>query len=172
MYLYLVRHPEPKIAKGVCYGQADIPFKSGTLQETLRKVKSVIPQPLPPVISSPLKRCTMLAKEIGEYSTDPRLMELDFGDWERKNWNEIPLSDLKKWMKDYMNECPPGGESGLELHSRVGKFLSTLETQSFVIIGHLGTFRSLYAHANKIGLPQAFEEFNLAYGGIYCLKIE
>ena len=171
MELYLVRHPEPEVDKGVCYGQAEIGIKNGSLEETIQSIKEWVPQSLP-IFSSPLIRCKALAEKLGKFKEDKRLMELNFGDWELKKWDDISPQDLEEWMKDYMNQRPPGGETGDELHKRVGAFLEDIKSQSCVIIAHLGSLRSIYAHVHGVTLPDAFGEFKVAPGEVRLLRIE
>jgi len=166
--LYLVRHPEPKLEKGVCYGQTDLMLVEGAIEKVLVQIKDKLPHSLP-IYSSPLKRCSALAEKLGPYETDRRLMELNFGDWELQKWDDISPMELESWMMDYMNQRPPNGENGNDLHARVGDFLEELENKPTIIVGHLGVFRSIYAHVNKIPLQQAFEKFNMSYGEVQKL---
>ena len=79
--------------------------------------------------SSPLQRCVLLANYIKENSKinsiqeDSRLLEMNFGDWEMKNWDVIPPDDFTPWMNDFVNVRVPNGESFVDLHDRVNDFL-------------------------------------------------
>lgn len=170
MELFLIRHPQPDIAKGICYGQSDLELVEGALEDTLNSVCEKLPLGLP-IISSPLKRCRLLAEKLGNFTVDDRLIELNFGEWELMKWDEIPGEDLEKWMINYLEERPPNGETGNELHHRVGNFFNDID-QSYAIVGHMGSFRSLYAHANKISLPDAFKTFKMEYGEMHVLSLK
>lgn len=92
MEIYLVRHTETICEKGVCYGQSDV-----GLAEPFDSVFENIVSQLPSeaiIFSSPLKRCVILAEYIQNtiktisFEKEDRLMEMNFGDWEMKNWNQ------------------------------------------------------------------------------------
>ena len=79
MQLYLIRHPRPDVAPGLCYGRSDL-----TLAEDAAVVAAALRSLLPgnvPVFSSPLTRCRLLAEALHPAPQfDSRLLELDFGD--------------------------------------------------------------------------------------------
>ena len=83
MTLYLVRHPQPDVAPGLCYGASDVPVPEA---ELARVHAALAAQGLPgglPVYSSPLLRCALLAERLapGRVTLDARLAEMDFGEW-------------------------------------------------------------------------------------------
>ena len=43
-------------------------------------------------------------------------MEMNFGDWEMKNWDDIPLEELNPWMQDFVNVRVSNGESFTDLY--------------------------------------------------------
>ena len=45
------------------------------------------------------------------FTTDDRLKELNFGDWENKRIKNIPNELIESWRKDIMNFKIPNGES-------------------------------------------------------------
>lgn len=172
MEIYLIRHTKPDVAEGVCYGQADLALEVGWENEVM-EIKKNLPD-LDKVFSSPLKRCKLMADELHtEVFVDDRLMELNFGSWERTKWEDIERQALETWMNDYLNEAPPNGETAKELHQRVGDFLEDLIKgiyNNIAIVGHLGAFRSIYAHVKEQSLAHAFQSFNLSYGEIFRIK--
>jgi alpha-ribazole phosphatase len=118
------------------------------------------------LFSSPLKRCVILAeyiqnnKNIISFEKDNRLMEMNFGDWELKNWNEIPPEELNPWMDDFVNIGVSNGESFVELHHRVGNFLNEIIskeiTTPIIIVAHAGVIRSILCHQSSLSLKDAF----------------
>ena len=165
MEIYLVRHTETICEKGICYGQSDV-----TLAEPFESVFGNIISQLPSealLFSSPLKRCTILAKHIRNtikvlsYQEDERLMEMNFGDWEMKNWNDILPEQLNLWMEDFVNIPATNGESFVALHKRVGEFLSVQIskeiTKPIIIVAHGGTIRSILCHHTSLPLKDAFQ---------------
>lgn len=163
MEIYLVRHTETICKKGVCYGQSDV-----GLAEPLESIFEAIVLQLPPeatLFSSPLKRCMILAEYIQDniktisFEKEERLMEMNFGDWEMKNWNDIPPEQLDPWMEDFVNICVLNGESFVALHERVGDFFSKIskeKTDPIIIVAHAGVIRSILCHHTSLPLKDAF----------------
>lgn len=165
MEIYLVRHTETVCEKGICYGQSDV-----GLAEPFELIFENIISQLPSeaiIFSSPLQRCVILAKYIQNkiktisYEEDTRLMEMNFGDWEMKNWNDIPPGQLNPWMEDFVNISVSNGESFVELHKRTDTFLSEQISKKtdkpIVIITHAGTIRSFLCHHTSLPLKDAFQ---------------
>src|SRR5581483_10134224 len=109
MEIYLIRHTTPHIEKGICYGQSDIPL-ADSFQQELDKLLQFLPEKVDVVYSSPLLRCRQLAQHIyseKEIILDDKLMEMNFGDWELKKWNNIDQQKLNEWMVDFVNVKVP-----------------------------------------------------------------
>ena len=72
------------------------------------------------VYSSPAKRCIALSEALnfGEIIEDKRLLEIDFGDWEGLEWDEIDKNLLNHWMEDFVNVAPTNGESFNQMYLR------------------------------------------------------
>lgn len=174
MQLYLIRHTSPDIEKGICYGQADIPLNERLFKEELDSIRSKIPV-LPQVFySSPLKRCWRLAEEFSPLAVqDPRLKELNFGDWELKSWKAIPTAALQVWMDDFVNQAVPRGENYLTLFNRTDSFLKDLLLQpleSAGLVTHAGNIRSIISWALGLPLENSFR-ITIPYGTVVDLEI-
>jgi alpha-ribazole phosphatase len=162
MEVYLIRHTTPEIGKGICYGQADIPL-AASFQSEANQLIQCLPKVVDVVYSSPSGRCTKLAELIKSnlpVITDKRLLEINFGDWEMKAWNEIDQLMLNSWMKDFVNVLPPSGENLLDLSKRVHGFIADLvqtDDQVVVIIGHAGIIRCIIAYILEIPLKNIFK---------------
>ncbi|SHG51980.1 alpha-ribazole phosphatase [Flavobacterium johnsoniae] len=164
MEIYLVRHTETICEKGICYGQSDVDI-AAPFDEIFERIISELPsQAL--IFSSPLKRCSILAKHIQKntnaisYQEDDRLKEMNFGDWELKPWDEIPPEELNPWMEDFVNIPVSNGESFTELHSRVGAFLTEQISDlkhPVIIVAHAGIIRSILCHQTSLPLKEAFQ---------------
>jgi alpha-ribazole phosphatase len=178
MEVYLVRHTETVCEKGVCYGQSDVQIKEpyGTV------FQSIVSQlPTDAILySSPLIRCSLLAehilqnKEIDSISKDDRLMEMNFGDWELKNWNEIPRAILDPWMNDFVSVRVPNGESFIEVYDRVWDFMNYVKQNKpekpIIIVTHSGVIRSILCKINNIPLQDAFKN-TIDYGVVIKISI-
>lgn len=165
MEIYLVRHTETVCEKGICYGQTDV-----NVAQPYDIIFETIVQQLPKdalLYTSPLQRCAILSKyiqkqtQITNYKEDIRLMEMNFGDWEMKNWNEIPPEELNPWMEDFVNIRVPNGESFVDLHERVSDFMEneilSKTSQKVIIVAHAGVVRSILCLLNSLPLKDAFQ---------------
>jgi alpha-ribazole phosphatase len=125
MDIYLIRHTKTDTFKGLCYGQSDVGLAESFLEEAQQlqqKLYELKANSL--VFSSPLIRCVKMAKMLSEnVTTDARLLELDFGDWEGRYFNDIDSDVLQQWTDNFVHEAPPNGESFVDLCQRVGAFL-------------------------------------------------
>lgn len=95
------------------------------------------------IITSPAQRCVALAAAIGPFSTDARLLELDFGAWEMTPWDDVPRAALDGWAADPWGFSPPGGESGQALLARVRAFWADATELPLIIVSHGGPLRLL-----------------------------
>lgn len=171
MEIYLIRHTTPDIEKGICYGQSDIPLKESFPLEA-ENILKFLPENFDKVYASPLKRCTQLANLIDDkYITDKRLMELNFGTWELKNWEDISKPEIQPWYDDWVKVPTNKGESYRELQSRALSFIEEIPSHynRIAIITHSGVIRSLCAHFNKEDLKNSFNSLTIEYGAV--LKI-
>lgn len=161
MRLYLIRHPKPVIAPGLCYGRHDCPAEG--VAEAALALRATLPAGLP-LWSSPLIRCRTLAEHLHAHPViDDRLAEMHFGDWEGRPWDDIPRAELDAWAADVAGYAPPGGESPRDLQRRALDFVASLAVPEAVIVTHAGVIRSLLAHWQ--GLPAAaWPQLVFAYG--------
>lgn len=147
----MLRHAQPLIAPGVCYGQLDVPADpSATLQTSLRFTRAM---PLGASIRySPLQRCEQLAQALQApdsfLTADSRLQEMDFGAWEGQPWNTIGRSAIDAWSQALYDIAPGGGESLADMLLRVRQALidswqhdSHLGTRDVVWVTHAGVIR-------------------------------
>lgn len=163
MEIYLIRHTSPLVSKAIIYGHTDVP-----LADSFDHEKSTVLNQLPPVIdavfSSPLSRCTQLASVIAmkyelEYQRADEIMELNFGDWEGKTWDQVAGPDCEVWMNDFVNVATPNGESMVMMEKRIADFFKSLLMQPFknvAVITHGGVIRIVLAHFQSRVLKDAF----------------
>ena len=85
MIITAIRHTSVDVPSGICYGKTDVPLAS-TFRSELESIREKLTDDtFNAVFSSPLSRCTKLAKELfpeRQIWIDQRLIELDFGIWE------------------------------------------------------------------------------------------
>ena len=147
--LWLVRHAQPLIASGLCYGALDVAADEPATQQAARALAAVLPQHLQ-VISSTLQRCERLTQCLRglrpdlAYKFDARLVEMDFGCWEGQRWDSIPQAAFERWTADFGGHRFGGKESVLEVMQRVASAWD--ETQRLgvdtVWVTHAGVIRA------------------------------
>lgn len=153
MQLYLIRHPAPRVAAGVCYGRTDLPLAEDVALAAAR----ILPQlpPKLPLYTSPLQRCRQLADALHPAPrSDPRLQEMDFGAWEMCPWHQVQREALDGWAADPLGYRPPRGESVAELQARVHDFVTEAAgagLRRVVLVTHAGVMKVIVGHTR--GLP-------------------
>lgn len=168
--LTAIRHTRVTVPPGVCYGQSDVALAK-TYAEEMAAVKTQTDwYRFEAVYCSPLARCRQLAEDLfpGQaIGFDPRLMELNFGQWEMQPWDTISQTPrAQAWFADYVNVRTPGGESFADLIGRTGAFLDELKQQPFqnvAIVAHGGIVRALDCLINGTDPIDAFKS-NVDYG--------
>ena len=181
MKLHLVRHPQPEVDAGICYGATDV----AVTEAALVRVQAVLTDAgLPgrmPVYASPLQRCALLARRLqpGDLRIDARLAEMDFGRWEMQPWSIIARLEIDAWAADLLYHRPGGAENVLDVARRVAGFIDTLRAeaeQEALVICHAGTIRLLLAMRPGLPLEQAALQaaaipHRIGYGEIVTLEI-
>lgn len=160
MALYFVRHGETDWnVEGRLQGQKDISLngrgrdQAKAVGRTLRRL--IGDGSAAAFHASPLSRTreTMerMRRAMGldpdAYRTDPRLMELTFGDWEGMTWPEVKLRSpraAQEREQDKWSFVPPGGESYAMLAERVNPLFGELPEPA-VVVSHGGVARVLLA---------------------------
>ncbi len=162
--LWLVRHADPLIEHGVCYGSLDVPADPAAtaasavrLQQALQ-AQGIHPQETITVKVSPLQRAQALSQALSSGwtgpalhpMTDPRLAEMDFGAWEGQRWEHIPESELSAWTADFPSYPAGGGESVHQFLSRVHaakthtlRLAAESGTRHAIWITHAGVIRAM-----------------------------
>lgn len=170
MRLFLIRHPRPEVAAGVCYGKTDL-----ALAEDAATVATRLQPLLPaaaPVFSSPLQRCRQLAVALHPAPTcDERLREVDFGAWEMQSWSEIGHAVIDAWAADPLHYAAHGGESVAQLRSRVLACVDDIggSHDEAVLVVHAGVMKVLAAALT--GMPAAeWFGFSFGYGTVSLIE--
>ena len=146
MRVALVRHPPALVAAGVCYGRNDLALApdDGMALATIRAALGAFGGV---VWSSPARRCQEIAAGLTPSPRlDDRLLELDFGEWEGRAWDDLPRAALDRWAADPLGFAAPGGESGAALVTRVTAFHAAIhDGGDCVVVAHGGPLRVLGA---------------------------
>ncbi|PKQ60595.1 alpha-ribazole phosphatase [Labilibaculum filiforme] len=177
MEIYLIRHTKVKVETGICYGQKDVdlaesyPEELETVKQRLKGINFDF------IISSPLSRAKKLATDIfsDKVDVDQRLMELNFGDWEGKVWDEIKDPLFPAWMEDFVNKKCSNGESFVMLRDRVLEFWKEIklkDCEKIAIFTHGGVIRTINAIEKNIKLEDSFNEPAADFGEVTVISIE
>lgn len=169
MQIDLIRHTTPAIEPGICYGQSDLDLAPSFPAER-DNVLGRIDNDYDLVVTSPLQRCARLAEYVeGErHSTDPRIMEYNFGDWELVPWSELRGPETKTWMHNFVDTPAPNGESMRIMHARVLEHWEELLAgthEKVAVVTHSGVQRLIHAHILLTPLSHMFR-LELAYGAV------
>lgn len=173
--LHLVRHTSVDISPGICYGQTDVPLSTTFEQEAQEVVKMISDTNYRIVYSSPLSRCTRLAAYSGFNSPilDNRLMEMNFGDWEGKYWDNIGDPQLNSWFSNWIEERTTGGESFHDLCIRTALFIeemSKYQNEKLLIFTHAGFIRAAWVTLQQITPQEAFNR-KISFGERVILAV-
>lgn len=174
MNIYLIRHTSVDVPKGLCYGQSDVPLRPTFEIEaavTKAKIESIH---FDMAYTSPLSRCTRLVQYcgFGDAIRDPRILELNFGDWEMQYFHKIKDPNLQCWYDDYLNVKATNGESFADQYKRVAAFLDEVrqkEGENTVVFAHGGVLICAQIYAKLIHPEEAFQAVP-AYGGVFLYQ--
>ena len=159
MKLWLVRHAQPLVDAGICYGQLDMAADADATAKCVRQLAALLPAGIR-IVTSPLQRCERLALALSAqrpdlaYKTDGRLQEMDFGQWEGRAWLAIGQSALEAWTADFAHHTVGhDGESVTAFMGRIALAFDELQSQGnedAVWITHAGVIRAMALLAQGI----------------------
>ncbi|MEM1120375.1 MAG: alpha-ribazole phosphatase [Bacteroidota bacterium] len=165
MKIYLIRHTQPAIEKGICYGSTDLDVAETFLAEAAA-VKAVLPEitSQTKILSSPLQRCHKLAQFIADkhpVTVEERLTEISFGDWEMQPWRSLGKETLIKWKANFVHTPCPNGEPFQSVFDRVKSLyeeILKMEVDQVFLVNHSGVIRAFLCLLQDIPLDNAFDE--------------
>lgn len=173
MEVYLIRHTQPLVEKGLIYGRTDVPLAESFTTDKDHILKQ-LPVTFDAVYSSPSSRCTRLAEVIStQYLKDESLYELNFGEWEGQTWDTVNRQDSETWMNDFVNLSPPKGETMKEMEIRIMNFWDILLKKPFnnvALITHGGVIRILLAHYRSVAIKDSFT-IPVGMGEVFRLSV-
>ncbi|MEZ0336052.1 MAG: cysteine-rich CWC family protein [Gemmatimonadales bacterium] len=182
MRLLLVRHGAGESQEGRVIGHADPPLSERGRVEIERLVAST-GEPPTRLVTSDLRRARASADIFAsrwklEPVVDPRLRELDFGEWERCTWQELEREDpdrLAHWMRDWVRTPAPGGESFADLVARLSDWLEEWDRTdgpqgTTVVVAHAGSIRATLCRLLGVPLEEAFG-FQVDYARVTALSL-
>jgi broad specificity phosphatase PhoE len=173
MTIYVCRHGRTDAnASGLLLGRAD-----PALDELGRKQAARIASVLPAdalVFSSPLRRCIETAATYsGDVTTEPALLELDYGDFDLTSMGDIPSETMREWRQN-PEFAPPNGESLQQLADRVGGFLDALSPvaaeRDVVLFSHVSPIKASVAWALDVGIGMSWRS-HVAQASITTIEV-
>lgn len=161
----LLRHGQTSYnADGNKYcGRTDLGLTDLGVQQAEKMKGLLASRDFDAIFCSPLIRAQQtaeIASPDGQIvQTDPRLIEIDFGQWEGLRPEEFQLADAQdwnNWLDDpFHNRAGGTGESGAEVLERLNSFYDELFTKyddkTVLVVGHNGINR--FFMATKLGMP-------------------
>jgi alpha-ribazole phosphatase len=154
------RHPRPQGAEGRCIGRVDLPVDPRRARRLAYRIRSAARRERRPavVITSPLRRCRAVGRWLARWGwrhrVDDDLLEFDFGDWDGRRWPAIGPEPLDRWIADFVDHRPGGGESVGALLRRCERFVGRLPEAGVSVVTHGGWLSALAwlgAHARTAG---------------------
>jgi len=171
MDLFLIRHPRPDVAPGLCYGRSDVGLAVPP-EADARRLAALLPGGCA-IHSSPLQRALRLAEALGPTRIDTRLAEIDFGEWEMQPYDGL-RAQLDAWAADPLGFRPPGGETAAEMAGRAQAACTEILRQAsgpVAIVAHGGPLRAIAGQL--LELPQhRWLALDFDYAALTELRIE
>lgn len=181
--LWLVRHAQPLVEPGVCYGATDLPACPQDTARAATQLAQVLPQAAA-VSMSGLQRAQQLAQAVREQRpdlpapvVDTRLNEMNFGAWEMTPWDAIAPAHFDLWTADFASHRFGGQESVQEMLDRVTLALRALPgsgVQDHIWFTHAGVILAVQHGLRTPRLPLTMADWPRqppAFGGWLTLQV-
>ena len=163
MIIYLTRHGQTNLNKArLMQGLTDEPLNETGLAQARAMREKIGDVHFDAVYASPLNRAVMTGAIIGgvdpsEVITDPRIIEADFGVYEKKKYYLMGPAMTLYWTLPEIFPAPKSVETTASLRERSSSFLRELEEKNYgtvLIACHGGIIRALsgYLEDKKNGL--------------------
>lgn len=158
--LWLVRHG-PTHAKAMV-GWTDLPADLSNTA-AIARLRAFLPDA--PVVSSDLSRAVTTADALTpkiRLPHAPDLREINFGDWEMRNFSEVEAEDphtIRAYWETPGSIAPPNGESWDMVRARVnGAIDGYLQAghADLIVVAHFGVILTQLQRALGIGAYEAF----------------
>jgi alpha-ribazole phosphatase len=118
----------------------------------------------------------LLARELAaprEPAIAEDLMEMSFGAWEGRLWDDLPREELDAWAEDVWNYRPGGAESAAMVAQRWARWSSSIVESAdgmAVAVTHAGFIRVALTRAGL--LPDAtFSRESVEFGSVHCIEL-
>ncbi len=166
----LIRHGQTDWnIEGRYQGQSDAPLNDIGRAQALEAVKKLHDHSFAAIYSSDLSRARETAEIIAAFlhlpvSLDPRLREINQGEWEGKHISEIKMRYAQMWKghrKDPENARAPGGETINEVAQRMSSALNELTCifpdRPVLIVSHGLSLATVICRSQGLPIEKAYE---------------
>lgn len=184
MELFLVRHPRVSGGDGRCYGRLDLPLAHDPAHaaERLRRLLPAEVLAEARYYCSPASRCRALAACFtASAEIDQRLLEMHFGSWEGRLWEDIERSALDDWAANPLHFVPPNGETPHAVRTRALAWVADLlaaavadpaaAERPVLAFSHAGPIRMLLSHWMQVE-PEGWPRINIDFGSVSHLRLQ
>lgn len=163
MKIWITRHGQTTLNKQkLMQGLTDEPLNETGINQAKEARKKIGDIHFDAVYASPLQRAIQTASIIGnvdqkDVKIDSRIIEVDFGDYELRNYFKLGLKMTSYWAFPELFPAPKSVESVESMIKRSHSFLKELESKNYenvLIVCHGGIIRSLcgYLEDRKNGI--------------------
>jgi len=175
----MVRHGEPK-QLGLLLGHTDIELSELGEQQLINRLANL---KFDRLITSPLKRCSILAKKIAEQRNveleiNHDIKEMDFGDWDGLSyetlWQKTP--SVGDFWQNPTKVTPPNGETLLSFQARINIWWQELICENkgdVVVVTHAGVIKQVLANLfNDEEYLLVPSKIKVSYAGIVQIEVK
>ncbi len=155
MKIYLSRHGQTNLNKQkLMQGRTDEPLNETGISQAKQAHEFIKDVKFDAIYSSPLKRAKTTASIMAnvpesEIIVEPRIIEVNFGDYELKQYSRLGAKFNMFWILPEIFPAPKGVEPVDEMIARTHEFLKELETKDFenvLVVCHGGILRPMFGY--------------------------
>lgn len=163
-------------------GARDVDLSQEGEQQMREKLSLSLTKSWDLVISSPLKRCQVIAKQFSTEKNIPLIVENDLREMHFGDWDGQQIADIQKtqselfslWQQDPNTATPPNGEPLADVQKRVAsvwkEITNTHKGKQILCITHGGVIRVLLGQI--LDLPSTkLNALNIPYACLSRLNI-
>jgi len=160
--IVLVRHgATDHNLRGLLVGRADPPLSSDGTRQARELAERLEREGRPArIVASPLRRTRETAVAIAgpwgmSVDDEPRLLEMDYGEWDERPLGDIPREAWEAWHAD-PDFAAPGGESLRQVQRRVADCMESLQREAsdagrIVAVSHVSPIKAAVLWALGLG---------------------
>ena len=158
MKIWIARHGQTELnRKKLMQGRTDAPLNGKGIAQARQSRKNIGDVHFDAVYASPLQRAILTGSIIGdvdpsEIIVDPRIIETDFGRFEKRRYYALGLPMTAYWTMPRIFPAPPTVETIDSMKERASSFLRELETKDYenvLVACHGGIMRALCGYLDE-----------------------